>query len=95
MIDNITLNDYKKNCSSCEHGSCTIYTVLFVILFVISVSISSVFIYFNWYSKRKHIETTIYWMQNLQNFWMKLHILLRQKMKSEGWVLKKFHENQT
>ena len=35
----------------------------FVTFFIISISISSVFIYFHWHLKRKYIETTIYWMQ--------------------------------
>ena len=34
-------NDYEKVCNSC-----TIYIVLFVIFFIISISISSAFIYF-------------------------------------------------
>ena len=34
-----------------------------ILLKVISISISSVFVYFNWHLKRKYIETTIYWMQ--------------------------------
>ena len=60
MIYNSTLNDYEKICSSCECSSCTISTVLFVIFFIISISISRVFSYFNWYLKRKCIEITIY-----------------------------------
>ena len=55
MIYNSNLNDYEKICSSC-----TIYIVSFVIFFTMSVSISSVFIYFHWYLKRKSIETAIY-----------------------------------
>ena len=55
MIYNDTLDDYKNVCSSYPA-----YIVLFVI-FLISMSISSVFIYFHWYLKRKYIETTIYW----------------------------------
>ena len=55
MIYNSNLNDYEKICSSC-----TIYVVFFVIFFTMSVSISSVFIYFHWYLKRKYIETAIY-----------------------------------
>ena len=47
----ITLNDYEK-----VYNSGTMYIVLFVIFFIISISISSVFIYFHWYSKRKYIE---------------------------------------
>ena len=40
--------DFQKICSSC-----TVYIVLFAIFFIISVSISSVFIYFHWYLKKK------------------------------------------
>ena len=47
MIYNDTLNDYEKICNSY-----TVYIVLLVIFFIISVSISSVFIYFYWYLKR-------------------------------------------
>ena len=53
MIYNETLNE--NVCSSC-----TIYTGLFVIFLIISLSISSVFIYFCSYLKRRYIETTIY-----------------------------------
>ena len=52
MIYSSTLNDYEKICSSCERSSCTIYIVFLVIFFIISVSISSVFIYFHWYLKK-------------------------------------------
>ena len=62
-IYNSTLNSYEKKCSSCERCSYAIYIVLFVIFFIISISISSVFIYFNWYLKRKYVETKIYWTQ--------------------------------
>ena len=55
MIYNSTFNYYEKICSSC-----TLYIVLFVIFFIRSISISSVFIYFHWYLRRKFIETTIY-----------------------------------
>ena len=44
-LDEIPLNVYKK----C--GSCTLYIVLFVVFLTASVIISSVFIYFYWYSK--------------------------------------------
>ena len=46
----IPLNDYKKVC-----GCCTIYIVLFAILFILLVTstiISSVFIYLYWYLKK-------------------------------------------
>ena len=46
MIYNGNLNDHEKVCNSC-----TIYTVLFVIAFLIIISISSAFIYFHWYFK--------------------------------------------
>ena len=49
MIYNSFLNNY-------EYSSCAIYIVLFVIFFIISISISSVFIYFTCYLKRKYIE---------------------------------------
>ena len=48
MIYNITLNaillnNYRKICNSC-----TVYIALSAIFFIISISISSVFIYFHW-----------------------------------------------
>ena len=55
MTYDSTLNDYEKICSSC-----TVHMVLFVIFSIISISISSIFIYLHWYLKRKYIETTIY-----------------------------------
>ena len=45
MIYNVSLNDYKKECSSC-----TICIISFTIF--LSITISSVFIYFHWYLKR-------------------------------------------
>ena len=47
------LNDYEK-----IYGSCTVFIVLLVIFFMITIS--SVFIYFHWYYKRKYTEKTIY-----------------------------------
>ena len=41
-------------------NSCTIYTVLFAIFLITSLSISSLFIYFHWYAKRRYTETTIH-----------------------------------
>ena len=66
-IDEKALRNYEKICISC-----TIYIVLFVMFFhnIISISISSVFIYFTWYLKRKHIKTTTYWVQC---YWMQFH----------------------
>ena len=54
MIYNDTLNEYRNVC-----GSCTAYIVLLVIFFMISISISSVFIYFHWCLK-KIFKTAIY-----------------------------------
>ena len=34
--------------------------LLFVIAFLIIISVSSTFIYFDWYSNRRYIEKTIY-----------------------------------
>ena len=56
MIYNSTLNDYEEVCNSC-----TIYIVVLDIFFIVSISISSVFICFHWYLKRRYIETAIYW----------------------------------
>ena len=55
MIHNGTFYDYGKICNSC-----TVYILLLVVFFIISIRISSVFIYFHWYLKRRCIETTIY-----------------------------------
>ena len=55
MIYNATLNYYGEICNSC-----TVYIVLLVTFFIVSISISSVFIYFHWYLKRRYIETTVY-----------------------------------
>ena len=65
-LNEIPLNDYKKVCNFC-----TIYIVLFVIFSIMSISISSAFIYFHWYFKKYNIhvklntntQTTIYSMQ--------------------------------
>ena len=84
IIYNSTLNDYDKTCSSYERSSCTICIVFFVIFFIISISISIVFIYFYWCLKRKYIEKTTYWMQLcwtykweiLSIFILKIYILL-------------------
>ena len=47
MIYNVTLNDHEKICNSC-----TIYRILLVVFFIISIGISIAFIYFYWYSKK-------------------------------------------
>ena len=44
IIYNSILNDYEN-----VWNSCTVYMVLLVIFFMVSISISSVFIYFHWY----------------------------------------------
>ena len=50
----VTSNDYKNVCGSCERSSCTAYIVLLVIFFIISIGISSVFIY--WYLKKSNTD---------------------------------------
>ena len=55
MIYNKTLNDYEN-----VPNRCTVYIVLFVIFFIMSIRISSAFIYFHWYSKKRYFEATIY-----------------------------------
>ena len=53
-LNAITLNDYKKVC-----GSCTLYIVLFTVFLLTSTVISSVFIYFYWYSKEIILQMLI------------------------------------
>ena len=43
----VALNNYGSVCNSCE-----IYIVLFVVAFIIIISISSAFVYFDWYLKK-------------------------------------------
>ena len=50
MLCNGTLNAIPLNTKACT--SCTIYIVLFVIFLIISISVSSVFIYFHLYLKK-------------------------------------------
>ena len=47
LLNTIPLNDYKKVC-----GSFTLYIVLFAVFLVTGTVISTVFIYFCWYSKK-------------------------------------------
>ena len=49
----IEINDYEKICNSC-----TVYIVLLVIFFILSISISSIFIYFHWYLKKSNTSVT-------------------------------------
>ena len=53
-MTNVTLNKHKN-----VRRSCTIYIVLFSHIFVVNISISSVFIYFYWYLKRDTNITNI------------------------------------
>ena len=63
ILNAIPLNYYKRLCNSC-----IIYIILFVIFFILGISISSVFISFHWYLKKDNIcvkfdtntQTTIY-----------------------------------
>ena len=47
-LNAIPLNDYKKMCNSC-----TVYIVLFAVFFITSIWISSVFVYFHWYLRKR------------------------------------------
>ena len=51
VIYNSILNDYEKVCNSC-----TIYIVLFVIVFLIIIGIGSMCFYFYWYLNRTDIK---------------------------------------
>ena len=48
----LTSNDYKNVCWSCKRSSCTIYIVLLVTFFIISISINCALVYFNWYFEK-------------------------------------------
>ena len=48
-LNAILLNDYGRICHSC-----TVYILSLAIYFIVSISISSVFIYFHWYLKRRY-----------------------------------------
>ena len=87
MTYNSTLNYYGKICISC-----TVYKVLFAIFLMLSISISSVFIYFHWYSQRKYIETTIYWIQFywMQFYWMQFHLTYKWEI-SHKLILRTVH----
>ena len=54
MIYNKTVNVIPLNAKLCN--SCTIYIALFVIFLIISISISSVFIYFHWYLRKDNVR---------------------------------------
>ena len=47
----VALNDHESVC-----GSCTIYIVFFVIVFLIIMGISCMFIYFHWHLKKSNIS---------------------------------------
>ena len=51
ILDVNALNDYEKVCNSCK-----IYIVLFAIFFIISICISSVFMYFHSYLKIDNVH---------------------------------------
>ena len=55
VIYDSTFNDYRTICNSWA-----VCIVLLVIFFIISINISSIFIYFHWYLKRRDAETAIY-----------------------------------
>ena len=63
MVYNSTLNVIPLDEYGKIYNSCVVYIILLIIFFILSISISSVFIHFYWYLKRRCTETTIYWMQ--------------------------------
>ena len=56
IIFNETLNTIPLNAKVCH--SCTTYIVLFVIFLILSISISSAFIYFHWYLIKDNADVT-------------------------------------
>ena len=52
----------KINLTECRHNSCTLYIVLFSIIFTINVEIGSYFVYSRWYLKKDVIR-----VNNLMN----------------------------
>ena len=63
MIYNDTLNDYGKT-----WNSCTVYVALLAIFVMVSINISSVYIYFHWYLKRRYTNTTNIKEINIKNW---------------------------
>ena len=59
-IDEVRIASENKHKNKCS--SCTLYIVLFSILFTMNVGIGTYFVYFHWYLKKDDtpIETTIY-----------------------------------
>ena len=59
-IDEVKIASENKHKNKCR--SCTLYIVLFSILFTMNVGIGTYFVYFHWYLKKDDtpIETTIY-----------------------------------
>ena len=49
----ITLAEYENECET----SCTLYIVLFSVFLTVSIGISTVFVYFYWYSKSEGISS--------------------------------------
>ena len=47
------INDYEKICNSCS-----VYIVLLIIFFILSIGISSIFIYFHWSLKKSNTGVT-------------------------------------
>ena len=47
MVYNRTVNEYRNVCNSC-----TIYILLFINAFLISIGISRAYFYFHWYLKK-------------------------------------------
>ena len=65
------ISDYEKICSSCS-----VYIILLVTFFILSISISSVFIFFHWYLKKNNTGVTHInpWTETV-TYWMLLHYI--------------------
>ena len=65
-IDEVEITEITEN--KCKHSSCTLYIVLFSIIFTICIGIATYFVYSHWYLKNDdarvmldtRTETTIY-----------------------------------
>ena len=69
MIYNGTVNDYGNACNSC-----TKWKVLSVIFSVISISISSAFIYFHWYLKRNNTHAKQHFIKHINDNFQKINL---------------------
>ena len=53
--------------NKCKHNSCTLYIVLFSIVFTINIGIGSYFLYFHWYLKKKCYSCYVWYPHSNNN----------------------------